>query len=72
MLWDFKIHRPQPAPILSPCVGICELGADDLCVGCLRSGLEISRWRDMGDAERRHVMDVVLPERERAREATAG
>ena len=31
-------------PILSPCIGLCELGPDGLCLGCFRTGQEISRW----------------------------
>jgi predicted Fe-S protein YdhL (DUF1289 family) len=58
---------PTHAIILSPCIGICHLGADGLCEGCLRSGEEIARWMAMGDPERRRIMDVVLPEREARR-----
>ena len=54
-------------PILSPCTGICRLGADGLCVGCLRSGEEIARWVSMSDGERRALMDVTLPAREAMR-----
>jgi predicted Fe-S protein YdhL (DUF1289 family) len=54
-------------PILSPCVGVCRLGADGYCEGCLRSGEEIARWIAMSADERRHLMDVVLPQREAAR-----
>lgn len=53
-----------PAPVLSPCIGICQLGDDGLCVGCLRSSDEIGRWLAMSAAERRHIMDVVLPRRD--------
>ena len=54
-------------PILSPCVGVCHLGSDGYCEGCLRSGDEIARWVAMGEAERRRLMDEVLPVREAAR-----
>lgn len=57
----------QAVPILSPCVGICHLGADGYCEGCLRSGDEIARWIAMGEAERRRLMDDVLPQREAMR-----
>ena len=57
----------QFVPILSPCVGICHLGADGYCEGCLRSGDEIARWISMGEAERRRLMDEVLPQREAMR-----
>ncbi|MES1154076.1 MAG: DUF1289 domain-containing protein [Rhodanobacter sp.] len=32
-------------------------------MGCRRTAEEIGRWRSMGDAERLHVMQVVLPGR---------
>jgi predicted Fe-S protein YdhL (DUF1289 family) len=57
----------QPVPILSPCVGVCRLGADGLCEGCLRSGEEIARWIAMGEAERRRIVEQVLPAREAER-----
>jgi predicted Fe-S protein YdhL (DUF1289 family) len=57
----------SPKAILSPCIGVCGLGADGLCDGCLRTGDEIARWMAMGDAERRRIMDDVLPKREMER-----
>jgi uncharacterized protein len=53
-----------PQPVTSPCIGICQLGDDGLCVGCLRSSDEIGRWLGMSAAEREHVMNVLLPRRE--------
>ena len=51
-------------PVLSPCVGICELDGDGYCKGCLRSGDEIARWISMGESERRRLVDAVLQQRE--------
>lgn len=48
-------------PPLTPCVGVCRLDADGLCVGCRRNGDEIAHWRDLDDAERLRVMREVLP-----------
>ena len=56
-----------PVPVVSPCIGILHLAAQGFCTGCLRTGNEIARWLAMGDAERLHIMDVVLPQREDAR-----
>ncbi len=58
---------PLPLPVMSPCVGICHLGADGLCEGCLRTGEEIACWLAIDDAERRRIMDEVLPARAAAR-----
>ena len=53
--------------ILSPCIGICRLDDAGLCEGCHRTGHEIAAWSRMSDAQRLHLMDEVLPEREAAR-----
>lgn len=53
-----------PPPMLTPCIGVCELGTDGLCRGCFRSGDEIAGWTRFSDAERRRLMDEVLPLRE--------
>jgi predicted Fe-S protein YdhL (DUF1289 family) len=62
------MHPLFSQPVLSPCIGICQLGDDGLCVGCLRSGDEIGRWMSMGEGEREHLMNVILPHREAVRE----
>jgi len=58
-------NTPNSAEMLplTPCIGICRLDARGYCVGCQRTGDEIARWRGMSDAERLHVMDVILPDR---------
>ncbi len=56
-----------PAVILTPCIGVCALDAYGYCEGCHRTGAEIAAWRGLSDAERRHLMFDVLPERERQR-----
>ena len=39
---------PRPP---SPCINVCSLDAQGLCVGCLRTGEEIGRWMSMSAAE---------------------
>jgi len=52
----------------SPCNKICQLNADDVCVGCGRERREIGAWTQLAEAEKRKVV-----ERARARlEAVAG
>lgn len=46
---------------LTPCIGTCRLDERGYCIGCQRSGEEIGRWRMMSNAERRHVMQHILP-----------
>ena len=56
--------RKPPKPILTPCIGICTLAPDGLCVGCHRTGDEIARWAQLDDGERARYITEVLPERE--------
>ena len=51
--------------VISPCVGICALNEDDVCVGCYRTGMEISGWGDMTVNEKRAVLNLVK-EREKS------
>lgn len=63
---------PAPhKPVLSPCIGVCELNAAGYCVGCHRSGDEIARWLRFTDAQRLHLMNDVLPQRAAAPEESA-
>ena len=57
------LFPPAPKPILSPCIGICRLGADGLCEGCHRTGNEIASWLHYSDEQRRRLMNEVLPQR---------
>ncbi|MBL3557417.1 MULTISPECIES: DUF1289 domain-containing protein [Marinobacter] len=50
--------------VRSPCVSICALDDNDTCVGCHRTGEEITRWSSMSNEERREVLQKVA-ERER-------
>lgn len=36
----------------SPCVSICALDMNDVCVGCHRTGDEITRWWGMDKAQK--------------------
>ena len=51
--------------VVSPCISICALDENDVCVGCHRTGMEISQWGDMSRNERQAVLDLVK-EREKA------
>ena len=58
---DDKLDRPLDRPE-SPCVGVCTLGDDELCLGCLRRGDEIGAWTRMSPAEQWAVV-MDLPNR---------
>ncbi len=53
MTTPFKIAEK---PVKSPCVSLCALDIDDVCMGCQRTGQEISRWGKMTNEERREVL----------------
>ena len=50
-------------PILSPCIGLCELGPDGLCLGCFRTGQEIAGWIGFSASQRQYLMEFALPQR---------
>ncbi|UTW08866.1 DUF1289 domain-containing protein [Pseudomonas benzenivorans] len=43
-------------PVASPCVQICALDDEDICIGCQRNVAEITHWSRMDDGERRQVL----------------
>jgi predicted Fe-S protein YdhL (DUF1289 family) len=54
------VEERAEAEVASPCIGICRLDPEAaLCVGCLRSIEEITRWPSAGVPERRAILDRV-------------
>ncbi|WP_422911480.1 DUF1289 domain-containing protein [Pseudomonas sp. MAC6] len=43
-------------PVASPCVHVCALDDEDICIGCQRTVAEITRWSLMDNSERREVL----------------
>lgn len=43
--------------VSSPCVSICALDEEDICVGCHRSADEIREWLLMDDPQRLEVLN---------------
>jgi predicted Fe-S protein YdhL (DUF1289 family) len=58
-------------PPESPCTKVCTLDQDGFCLGCLRTGDEIARWRDMSAAEQWQLIEA-LAERRRRRTTRRG
>jgi predicted Fe-S protein YdhL (DUF1289 family) len=44
------------APVPSPCVDICRLNGQGLCVGCRRTIEEITEWSRASEARRREIL----------------
>jgi uncharacterized protein len=46
----------KAAAVPSPCVDICRLNAQGLCIGCRRTLGEISEWPHASDARRLEIL----------------
>jgi len=53
-------------PVASPCISVCVLGNDDICIGCFRSSGEIAAWLRLDDAGKREVLVRCRQRREQA------
>lgn len=51
--------------VRSPCVSVCALDANDVCIGCQRTSDEIMRWTRMTNDERREVLAKVAKREEK-------
>lgn len=45
----------------SPCIGVCRMDADGLCIGCRRTLAEIARWGTMSNDDRKRWMREQQP-----------
>jgi len=63
-LSDVKEVSAEPE-IKSPCMSLCCLDDEDVCIGCHRSVKEITAWGRMKHQERKETMQRVA-EREQA------
>ena len=43
--------------VQSPCVSLCTLNDDDVCVGCYRHIDEITGWHGADDNRRQEILD---------------
>jgi predicted Fe-S protein YdhL (DUF1289 family) len=46
--------------VTSPCISICALNDDDVCMGCYRTSDEIRNWVMMDDEARMGVIKVSM------------
>lgn len=42
--------------VKSPCVYVCSLDDQDVCIGCQRSGAEITEWGRASNERRREIL----------------
>ena len=61
--------NPTYRAVLSPCVGICALDEQGICLGCHRSAAEIASWPHMNDDQRLRLMESLQLAETPARQA---
>jgi len=54
---------------MSPCLGICALDEELVCLGCRRTVDEIKSWARLTPAEQWRLVDTELPAREASRKS---
>jgi predicted Fe-S protein YdhL (DUF1289 family) len=62
----------QPAPIVSPCIKVCVLDSQRICVGCGRSVDEIARWSQLSPGEQREIVALAARRQERRSQGLCG
>lgn len=45
--------------VVSPCVSICKLDKNSICIGCYRSAREIQNWYLLDDDGRKKILENV-------------
>ena len=43
-------------PVKSPCIEVCSLNNDDVCIGCYRTANEIIEWFSAPDERKREIL----------------
>jgi predicted Fe-S protein YdhL (DUF1289 family) len=49
----------KAAAVPSPCINICRLNAQGLCIGCRRTLSEIAEWSGASDARRLEIVSAL-------------
>ena len=52
----FNTKPPSDDPTVSPCIRVCTLDQDDVCLGCYRNIDEICAWGLADLEERREIL----------------
>ena len=62
-------NSQETAKVASPCVGICRRNDGGFCMSCGRSVVEIMRWDQMAEVQKKQVLEHVAQRRRRKEEA---
>jgi len=49
--------------VVSPCINICKLDSDFVCIGCGRTIDEVLKWLEYTDEQKKAVLDRIFGER---------
>ena len=55
-----------PKRVASPCVDVCELDKNDVCIGCLRTADEVGHWLVASNAEKLRILQAIEVRRAQA------
>ena len=54
----------EPAqPVKSPCIEVCSLNDQDVCIGCYRTANEIIEWFSASDERKRAILSAISERR---------
>jgi predicted Fe-S protein YdhL (DUF1289 family) len=42
--------------VFSPCLGLCVVDNDGVCIGCFRHITEITEWNEFSEQEKKYVL----------------
>ncbi len=45
--------------VISPCVSICRLDKDNVCMGCYRTVEEVREWYNLSNEEKQKILDAI-------------
>ena len=45
-------------PVKSPCISVCALNEENICVGCYRTAREITEWSTLDNQQRLQVLEA--------------
>ena len=46
-------------PVKSPCIEVCSLNHEDVCIGCYRTANEIIEWFSAADERKREILAAI-------------
>ena len=46
-------------PVKSPCIEVCSLNSEDVCIGCYRTANEIIVWFSAPDQRKREILAAI-------------